>query len=219
MAAPHPEHAHATDRPAIETFPTRPTHMTIGRRQDRRPVVSKQPLHSIAAAKMSPHIRIGPEPVLSVHALSPPASGSHCLAGSDSAPHSEQNFCFEGKGQKKVSFSGPRAPARTSRAALGGVAAVKLAVITPPSAASSLLCGSLCMAFDSHNDVGRLWCLLSGWCVFDSWDDVVRLWCLSAGDLASFTPSRLLHVYVMKHAERMPRDWLLAGETVPARAV
>ncbi len=44
---------------------------------DRRPVVSKRPLHSRAAAKMSPHIRIGPEPVLAAHARSPPAAGSH----------------------------------------------------------------------------------------------------------------------------------------------
>ncbi len=41
---------------------------------------------------MSPHIRIGPEPVLAAHARSPPAAGSHRLAGADSAPHSEQNF-------------------------------------------------------------------------------------------------------------------------------
>ena len=44
------------------------------------------------AAKMSPHIRIGPEPVLAAHARSPPAAGSRCPAGADSAPHSEQNF-------------------------------------------------------------------------------------------------------------------------------
>lgn len=44
------------------------------------------------AAKMSPHIRIGPEPVLAAHARSPPAAGRRCPAGADSAPHSEQNF-------------------------------------------------------------------------------------------------------------------------------
>jgi len=59
---------------------------------DRRPVVSKRPLHSLAAAKMSPHIHIGPEPVLAAHARYPSAAGSRCPAGSDSAPHSEQNF-------------------------------------------------------------------------------------------------------------------------------
>jgi hypothetical protein len=90
--APRPEHAHATDRPATATFPPRPAHTTIGWRQDRRPVVSKRPLHSRAAAKMSPHIRIGPEPVLAAHARSPPAAGSHRPAGADSALHSEQNF-------------------------------------------------------------------------------------------------------------------------------
>jgi hypothetical protein len=87
MAAPRPEHAHATDRPATATFTPRPAHTTIGRRQDRRPVVSKRPLHSYDAAKMSPHISIGPEPVLADHARSLPAAGSHRLAGADSAPH------------------------------------------------------------------------------------------------------------------------------------
>jgi hypothetical protein len=48
--------------------PPRPAHTTTGWWQDRRPVVSKRPLHSLAAAKMSPHIRIGPEPVLAAHA-------------------------------------------------------------------------------------------------------------------------------------------------------
>jgi len=92
MAAPRPEHAHATDRPATETLPPRPAHTTTGWRQDRRPVVSKRPLHSLAAAKMSPHIHIGPEPVLAAHAWSPSAADSRCPAGADSAPHSEQNF-------------------------------------------------------------------------------------------------------------------------------
>ena len=92
MAAPRPEHAHATARPATATLPPRPAHTTTGWRQDRRPVVSKRPLHRLAAAKMSPHIHIGPEPVLAAHARSPPAAGSRCPAGADSAPHSEQNF-------------------------------------------------------------------------------------------------------------------------------
>ena len=74
-----PEHVHATDRPDT----------VIGWWQDRRPVVSKRPLHSHAAAKMSQDIRIGPEPVLAAHARPPPAAGSHSLAGADSAPHSE----------------------------------------------------------------------------------------------------------------------------------
>jgi hypothetical protein len=96
MAAPRPEHAHATDRPATATLPPRPAHTTTGWRQDRRPVVSKRPLHSLAAAKMSPHIHIGPEPVLAAHARSPPAAGSRCPAGADSAPHSEPNLYFSG---------------------------------------------------------------------------------------------------------------------------
>ena len=92
MAAPRPEYAHATDHTPVTTFPPRPAHTTIGRLQDRRPVVSKLPHNSCAATKMSPHIRTGPEPVLTTHARSPPAAGSHCLAGADSAPHLEQNF-------------------------------------------------------------------------------------------------------------------------------
>ena len=84
--------AHATARPATATPLPRPTHTTTGWRQDRRPVVSKRPLHRLAAAKMSPHIHIGPEPVLAAHARSLPAAGSRCPAGADSAPHSEQNF-------------------------------------------------------------------------------------------------------------------------------
>ena len=73
--------------PSTETFTPRPAHTTIGRQQDRRPVVSKLPLHSRAAAKMSPHIHISPEPVLTAHARSPSAAGSHRLAGANSAPH------------------------------------------------------------------------------------------------------------------------------------
>jgi len=95
MAAPRPEHAHATDRPATATFTPRPAHTTTGWREDRRPVVSKRPLHSRAAAKMSPHIRIGPEPVRAAHARSPPAAGSHRLAGTDSAPHCGTEFFLE----------------------------------------------------------------------------------------------------------------------------
>ena len=38
---------------------------------DRRPVVSKLPLHRIVAAKMSPHISISPEPVLADHVPPP----------------------------------------------------------------------------------------------------------------------------------------------------
>ena len=65
---------------------------TKGWREDRCPVVSKRPLHIRAAAKMSPHIRIGPEPVLTAHARSPPAAGSYRPGRSGLAPHSEQNF-------------------------------------------------------------------------------------------------------------------------------
>jgi hypothetical protein len=71
---------------------TSPAPTATGRREDRCPVVSKRPLHSRAAAKMSPHIRIGPEPVLTAHAPSPPAAGSHCPPKEDSAPHCGTEF-------------------------------------------------------------------------------------------------------------------------------
>jgi hypothetical protein len=70
-----------------DPYATSPAPTTTGWRGDRCPVVSKRPLHSRAAAKMSPHIRIGPEPVLAANAPSPPAAGSHCPAREDSAPH------------------------------------------------------------------------------------------------------------------------------------
>jgi hypothetical protein len=61
-----------------DTHATSPAPTTTGWRGDRRPVISKRPLHSRAAAKMSPHIRICPEPVLTAHTPSPPSAGSHC---------------------------------------------------------------------------------------------------------------------------------------------
>jgi len=63
MAAPRPEHAQASARPAPATPTPRP-----------------------------PHIRIGPEPVLAAHAPSPPAAGSHSPARGDSAPHCGTEF-------------------------------------------------------------------------------------------------------------------------------
>jgi hypothetical protein len=72
---------------------TSPAPTTTGWRENRCPVVSKRPLHSRAAAKMSPHIRIDPEPVLTAHAPSPPAAGSHCPAREDSAPHCRVCVC------------------------------------------------------------------------------------------------------------------------------
>jgi hypothetical protein len=81
--------AHPRFRPPCSSDPhnTSPAPTTTGCLEDRCPVVSKRPLHSRIAAKMSPHIRIGPEPVLTAHAPSPPAAGSHCRAKEDSAPH------------------------------------------------------------------------------------------------------------------------------------
>jgi hypothetical protein len=71
---------------------TSPAPTTTGWLEDRCPVVSKRPLHSLSAAKMSPHIRICPEPVLADHAPSLPAAGSHCPAREDSAPHCGTEF-------------------------------------------------------------------------------------------------------------------------------
>jgi hypothetical protein len=50
--------------------------------------------NSSVAAKMAQHILIGPEPFLAAHARSPTASGSHSLAGADSAPHCGTEFHF-----------------------------------------------------------------------------------------------------------------------------
>jgi len=47
------------------------------------------------AAKMSPRIRIGTEPVLAAHAPSPPAAVSHCPAREVSAPHCGTEFTPE----------------------------------------------------------------------------------------------------------------------------
>ncbi len=46
------------------------------------------------AAKMSPRISIGPEPVLAAHAPSPPAAGSHARLEKTQLPITEQNFLF-----------------------------------------------------------------------------------------------------------------------------
>jgi hypothetical protein len=90
-----PEHAYASDRPAASTHATSPATMTTGWRGDRCPVINKQPLHSRDAAKMSLHIRIGPETVLAAHAQSPPASDSHYPAREDSARREEGGFVYQ----------------------------------------------------------------------------------------------------------------------------
>ena len=75
-----------------EPHATSPAPTTTGCLEDRCPVVSKRPLHSRAAANMSQYIFIGPEPVLTNHAQSPPAAGSHSQAREDSAPHCGTEF-------------------------------------------------------------------------------------------------------------------------------
>ena len=83
-----------------EPHDTSPAPTTTGWREDRCPVVSKRPLHSRAATKMSPHIRIGPEPVLAAHVPSPPAAGSHCPDRDDSAPHCGTEFLWSPAGRR-----------------------------------------------------------------------------------------------------------------------
>jgi hypothetical protein len=91
---------------------TSPAPTTTGRRVNKCPVVSKRPLHSRAAAKMSPHISIGPEPVLTAHAPSPPAAGSHCPAKEDSAPHCGTEFSVVAEGWVDGWMGGRRERAR-----------------------------------------------------------------------------------------------------------
>jgi hypothetical protein len=66
-----------------DTFPA-----NNNRPEERRTSCRQQPAPPPSdAAKMSPRISIGPEPVLAAHAPSPPAAGSHCPASEGSAPH------------------------------------------------------------------------------------------------------------------------------------
>ena len=81
---PRPCSAPAAPRPATaaphDTSPARP--------EERRTSCRQQPAPPPRdAAKMSPHISIGPQPVLAAHAQSQPAAGSHCPARDGSAPH------------------------------------------------------------------------------------------------------------------------------------
>jgi hypothetical protein len=84
-------------RPPLHSYPhaMSPAPTTTGRWKDRCPVVSKRPLHSSDAAKMSLHIRICPEPVLTVQAPSPSEDGSHCPAKEDSAPCCRTIYCCQ----------------------------------------------------------------------------------------------------------------------------
>jgi hypothetical protein len=90
------ENLHSDDSTSIRTrdpHDTSPAPTTTGWREDRCPVVSKRPLHSCCAAKMSPHIHINLETVLTVHVPSRPAAGScHCQARKDSARHCQTEF-------------------------------------------------------------------------------------------------------------------------------
>jgi hypothetical protein len=98
----------------INPHATSPAPTTTGCREDRCPVVSKQQFHSRATAKMSPHISIGPEPVLTAHAPSPPAADSHCPAKQDSAPHCGTEFLSSTTPQA-TRRSPQRAPLQTTQ--------------------------------------------------------------------------------------------------------
>jgi len=81
--APPPPAVRPTAAAPHDTIPAnnnRPEEMRTSCRQQLAPPPSD-------AAKMSPRISIGPEPVLAAHAPSPPAAGSHCQAREGSAPH------------------------------------------------------------------------------------------------------------------------------------
>jgi hypothetical protein len=82
-----PRHRPSRHRDRHNDHATSPAPTTTGWQEDRCPVVSKRPLHSCSAAKMSTRICIGPEPVLASHAQSPTVAGSHCPAIEDSAPN------------------------------------------------------------------------------------------------------------------------------------
>ena len=90
---PRPGPAAAADRPAAaaphDTFPA-----NNNRPEEMRTSCCQQPAPPPRnAAKMSPRISIGPEPVLASHAPSQPAAGSHCQAREVSAPHHYYWLC------------------------------------------------------------------------------------------------------------------------------
>ena len=84
-------HARAPPPPAPAQPPqphtTRPPPTTT-RQEERRTSCRQQPAPPQRyAAKMSPRISIGPEPVLAAHAPFPSSAGSHCPARAGSALH------------------------------------------------------------------------------------------------------------------------------------
>ena len=67
-----------TPTPPPQPHTTRPPPTTT-RPEERRTSCRQQPAPPLRdAAKMSPRISIGPEPVLAAHAPFPPSAGSHC---------------------------------------------------------------------------------------------------------------------------------------------
>jgi hypothetical protein len=72
--------SHPRFSPPLCSYPhdTSPAPTATGCLEDRCPVVSKLPLHSHTASKMSLHTCMGQDPVLADHVPSPTASGSHC---------------------------------------------------------------------------------------------------------------------------------------------
>ena len=94
-AAPHGNHrgvAPATDSPA-DTTPHDTTPVNNNRMAGRQMSCHEQTAPALCdAAKMSPHISIGPEPVLATHAPSPTAAGSHDLSGKTQVPLQNRVF-------------------------------------------------------------------------------------------------------------------------------
>jgi hypothetical protein len=80
-------------RPPRRRSPTRHDTTPANRTEERRMSCHQQPAPPPRdAAKMSPRISIGPEPVLAAHAPPPPAAVSHCPAREGSAPHCGTEF-------------------------------------------------------------------------------------------------------------------------------
>jgi hypothetical protein len=94
---PRPGPAPASARPASEA-PHDTSPANNNRPEGMRTSCCQQPVPPPRdAAKMSPRISIGPEPVLAAHALPPPASGSHCPAREGSAPHCGTELLWDQK--------------------------------------------------------------------------------------------------------------------------
>ena len=103
--------------------------------------------------------RTTPAGLACLHRAHPHLTGDPCAqAGSASPPRWASRpgepfaglpKCFEGAGQKEVSYAGQRAPARAARVVRGGVTRMGLVRVPPPREARSLLYENRCPAMDS----------------------------------------------------------------------